>query len=63
MATDMNWELAEFSLDRESRSARYAFRHQGGHGAAADEHVAIQVRVSTTRASPMSTFGTWLIRD
>jgi hypothetical protein len=45
MATDMNWELAEFSLDRESRSARYAFRHQGGHGTAADEHVAIQVRV------------------
>jgi hypothetical protein len=46
MATDMNWELAEFSLDRENRSARYAFQHQGGRGAAADEHVAIQVRFS-----------------
>ena len=46
MATDMNWELAEFSLDRENQSARYAFQHQGGRGAAADEHVAIQVRFS-----------------
>ena len=46
MATDMNWELAEFSLDRENRSARYAFQHQGVRGAAADEHVAIQVRFS-----------------
>ena len=46
MAANMNWELAEFSLDRENGSARYAFRHQGSLGTAADEHVAIQLRVS-----------------
>ena len=45
MQTDMNWELAEFSLDSHDGSARYTFTHDGGSSTEPPEHVTIRVRL------------------